>query len=188
MRISRTNWVEVGLVAALLVGTAWLGRQVHHNYVVHGATATSGLVTAPLALPASGLDGAKSPLALRDVDTPKMLYVLSTECQFCEQNMSEWRALSASLRGVGPDGPRPVVLSVSGADATREFLDRHGLDVDVRLIDKSVLPLLGVGGYPATLAVDPNSGAVASWSGVLREPDHGAILAWAGVHRGAASP
>jgi hypothetical protein len=72
---------------------------------------------------------------------------------------------------------------VSSATDTADYLERHGLEAEVRIVDPAVLPLLGVSGYPATVAIDPATGAISSWTGVLGEADHEALLAWSDARR-----
>jgi len=173
------------MVVVLLAGTAWLARQVHHNYVVHPrSVASEGVAVAPMTVPARSASGGVAPLAVRSVPRAQLLLVVSTDCPFCEQNMTEWRRLTGALSALGDHAPTAVVLSVSGAEATATYLERHGLRAEVRLIDRAVLPLLGVTGYPATVAVDPSTGAISSWTGVLGDADHQAIMAWAESRRG----
>jgi len=168
------------VVVALLAGTAWLAQQVHHNYVVHPRTvASEGVAVAPMTVPARSATGGVAPLAVRAVPRAQLLLVVSTDCPFCEQNMSEWRRLTDALDALGDTRPTAVVLSVSGPEETAAYLERHGLEAEVRLIDRAVLPLLGVTGYPSTVAVDPSTGAISSWTGVLGDADHQAIMAWA---------
>ncbi len=180
MKPTRAQILEGVVVVVLLVGTAWLGRQVHHNYVEHPRTVASvGVAVAPMTVPATTIAGDAASLAIRDVPRARMLLVMSTDCQFCEENMPEWQFLTDALRAMGDKHPAPVVLSVSGADETAAYLARHGLQAEVRLVDRAVLPLLGLTGYPATVAVDPSTGAISSWTGVLDDAEHQALLAWA---------
>lgn len=184
MRPNREQILEGLVVAALFVGTAWLGRQVHHNYVVHPRTvASAGVAVAPMAVPATTVAGEAAPLAIRDVPRARLLLVMSTDCPFCEENMPEWQHLTGALRAMGDAHPAPVVLSVSSGEETAAYLARHGLQAEVRLIDRAVLPLLGLTGYPATVAVDPSTGAISSWTGVLDDAEHQALLAWAATRR-----
>lgn len=185
MKVNSARIVEGVVVVALLAGTAWLAQQVHHNYVVHPrSVASEGVAIAPMAVPARSASGAVAPLAVRAVPRAHLLLVMSTDCPFCEQNMSEWRRLTEALNALGDDRPTAVVLSVSGAAETVAYMARHGLQAEVRLVDRAVLPLLGVSGYPSTVAVDPSTGAISSWTGVLGDADHQAIMAWADARRG----
>ena len=180
MRPTKEQLLEGAVIAVLLVGTAWLGRQVHHNYVVHPRTvASTGVAVAPMSVPATTLAGDDAPLRVRDVPRARLLMVMSIDCPFCEENMPEWQHLAGALRSMGKGHPTPVVLSVSGAEETKAYLARHGLQAEVRLIDRAALPLLGLTGYPATVAVDPSTGAISSWTGVLDDAEHQALLAWA---------
>jgi hypothetical protein len=185
MKISKGRVVELVVVGLLLVGTAWLGRLVQHNYVVHpSAVASSGIAVAPMAVPARLATGAEAALAVRAVSQAQVLLVVSTDCPYCEQNMPEWKRLAATFDALGANGPRPVILSVSGAEETATYLQRHGLEAEVRLVDRAVLPVTG---YPATVAVDPSTGAISAWTGVLSEGDHQAVAAWAEARQGAGS-
>ena len=185
MKWNSARIVEGVVVVALLAGTGWLAQQVHHNYVVHPrSVASEGVAVAPITVPARSPSGAAAPVTVRSVSRARVLLVVSTDCPFCEQNMTEWRRLAEELSRLGDSGPQAVVLSVSDAEETSAYLARHGLQAEVRLIDRAVLPLLGVGGYPATVAVDPSTGAIASWTGVLGDADHSAIMAWAESRRG----
>lgn len=180
MKLNSARILEGVVVVTLLAGTAWLAQQVHHNYVVHPSTvANEGVAVAPMAVPARSASGSVAPLAVRSVPRAQLLMVVSTDCPFCEKNMPEWKRLTESLNRLGETGATAVVLSVSGADETAAYLARHGVQAEVRLVDRAVLPLLGVSGYPSTVAVDPSTGAISAWTGVLGEADHEAIMAWA---------
>ena len=185
MKLNSARIVEGVVVVTLLAGTAWLAQQVHHNYVVHPRSlASEGVAVAPMTVPAKSASGGVAPLAIRSVSRAQVLLVMSTDCPFCEQNMPEWRRLTDSLKGLGDARPTAVVLSVSGAEETAAYLERHGLQAEVRLVDRAVLPLLGINGYPSTGAVDPSTGAISSWTGILGEADHQAIMAWSEAPRG----
>ena len=177
-RLSRV--VEALMVVALLAGTGWLGQLVQHNYVTHGEPEFDGVRFAPTTLPARSVDGEAAPVLLGE-DRPELLLVLSTTCAFCQENMPNWRLLTEELQALGAEAPRVTVLSVSPAADTREFLAEHGLDVPVRLIDRAVLELLGIGGYPTTVAVDAGTRSLAAWSGVLVPAKREVVLAWAGA-------
>jgi len=185
MKLNSARIIEGVVVVTLLAGTAWLARQVHHNYVVHPRSlASEGVAVAPMAVPARSASGGVAPLEIRSVPRAQVLLVVSTDCPFCEQNMPEWRKLTESLNGLGEARPSVVVLSVSGAEETAAYLERHGLQAEFRLVDRAVLPLLGVTGYPSTVAVDPSTGAISSWTGVLGDADQQAIMAWSDAPRG----
>ena len=185
MKPRNARIVEGVVVVTLLAGTAWLAQQMHHNYVVHPrSVASEGVAVAPMAVPARSVAGTVAPLEIRSVPRAQLLLVMSTDCPFCEQNMLEWRRLTEALDGLGDARPTAVVLSVSGAEETAAYLKRHGLRAEVRLVDRAVLPLLGIAGYPSTVAVDPSTGAISSWTGILGDADHQAIMAWSEAPRG----
>lgn len=173
--MSPRRWFEAGTLCVLLAGSAWLGQLMHHNYVVHDE-GRSAPALAPADVPA--LDGAGVPAAvvLADRARPLLMLVLSTECPFCEANMPNWKALAAQMER--EDAPELVVLSVSPAQATRAYLERHGLQVGFRVIDPSALELLGLEGYPSTVAFHPGDRRLRTWTGVLTEGDQRAVLAW----------
>ena len=171
---------EVTTILALIAGTAWLGQLVRHNYVTHAeSSGSAGPVTAPVDIPARTLGGVDAVLQVSGREAPLMLFVLSTTCPFCEQNMSEWRSLAARIDELGPRAPEIYVLSVSAARETRDFLAMHELDLPVRLVDPAVLPLLGLSGYPSTLGIDPVTRGIAAWSGVLNIADQAVVHTWA---------
>ena len=171
---------EAGLILVLLVGTAWLGKLVRHNYFTHRqATEVDGAVTAPVDIPGRTLSGDDVALQVSNRDRPLMLFVLSTTCPFCEQNMPEWRSLAAGIGELGPQSPEIYVLSVSGTVETREFLAAHDLDLPVRLVDSAVLTLLGLNGYPTTVGIDPVTRGLAAWGGVLNSADQAVVHTWA---------
>ena len=94
---------EVTTILALIAGTAWLGQLVRHNYVTHAeSSGSAGPVTAPVDIPARTLGGVDAVLQVSGREAPLMLFVLSTTCPFCEQNMSEWRSLAARIDELGP--------------------------------------------------------------------------------------
>ncbi len=171
---------EVGLILVLVAGTAWLGQMMHHNYVTHGqASRINGPLTAPVDIPGRTLTGEPSALDVSGRPRPLMLFVLSTACPFCEQNMPEWRSLASQIAELGPRAPEIYVLSVSTPDETQEFLATHELDLPVRLVDKAVLPLLGLTAYPSTLGIDPLTRGIAAWDGVLNDADQEVVRTWA---------
>lgn len=168
--------LEYAVIGALVGGTAWLGQLTYHNVVVHGQAEPATVRTAPVDLPVTSIAG--QPASLPVDGRNLMFLVLSTECRYCEQNMPEWRRLVAEVRALGDTAPEVVVLSVSEARETERYLERHGVDVPVMLIDPSVLELLGLDGYPSTVVVDAGR-ALSAWSGVLDTAEHAALLAWA---------
>jgi hypothetical protein len=170
------RWIEIGTLCVLLAGSAWLGQLVHHNYVVH-ADGGSGPMLAPAHVPAVDGDGVAAPLVLVERSRPLLMLVMSTECPYCEANMPNWRSLAERIDDT--DGPEIVVLSVSDAAATRAFLERHGLEVPFRVIDSSALELLGIDGYPGTVAFHPEDRVLRDWAGVLDDADQEAVAAWA---------
>lgn len=170
---------ELAVIAALVAATGYLGSLVHHNYVVHGSGSAADPVRfGPRMIPARGDTGQTAPVILEGLDRPVLLLVMRTTCPFCEENMPGWVELAAGLEELGPDRPDAIVLSVSGPDETRAYLDRHGLDLPVRYIDGGTLPLLGLAGFPSTVAVDPVNRGLAVWEGVLTPADREAIQAW----------
>lgn len=171
---------EVAMVLVLLAGTGYLAKQLHHNYVVHGPS-VSEVRTAPKAIPTRDGAGERAVLGIEHRDRPLMLLVLRTTCPFCEENMPNWDLLADEFATAGVEAPELVVLSVSSPADTRAYLARHGLDVEARYIDPAVLPLLGLEGYPSTVAVDPQTRSLSVWDGVLQEGDQDAIRAWAGL-------
>lgn len=177
--------LEYAAIGVLVAGTAWLGQLTYHNTVVHSRTVESRAV-APVEIPGASLDGSLTSLAVEGRERPLMLFVLSTECPFCEQNMAGWRRLSAELSAQGEGAPEVVVLSVSPAAETRAYLEAHGVQARVVMVERSVLKLLGLTGYPSTVVIDGGSRDMTAWSGVLDEYDHRALMAWsAGAARSA---
>ncbi len=171
---------EVGFVLVLIAGTAWLGKLVRHNYVTHGqASRIDGSVTAPVDIPGRTLDGDDVALQVSNRERPLMLFVLSTTCPFCEQNMPEWRSLAARVAELGAGAPEIYVLSVNNARDTSDFLLANDLDLPVHLVDAAVLPLLGLSVYPGTLGIDPVTRGIAAWTGVLNDADQAVVHTWA---------
>lgn len=174
------RFLEILVVAVLVAGTAWLGKLTYHNTVTHGADAPrQGVQVAPVDIPAMSIGGQLVDLTIQGRERSLILLVLSTSCRYCEQNMPAWHRLVQEVRSLGPDAPELVALSVSTADETQAYLQDHGIDVPVLLIDPTVLTLLGLTGYPSTLTVERTTRSMATWSGVLEEGDHRALLSWA---------
>ncbi len=176
--------LEYAVIGVLIAGTAWLGKLTYHNTVEHSQTVQTRAV-APLEIPGASLDGTMTSLAVEGRQRALMLLVLSTECPFCEQNMPAWKRLVTELAAQADTGPEVVVLSVSPPEATRAFLAAHGVGARVVIVDRSVLRLLGLRGYPVTIAVQPGSRAMTAWSGVLNEADHRTLMVWAASTRAA---
>lgn len=171
---------EIVVVLALVAGTGYLGKLLHHNYVVH-APKVSEVRKAPGVIPARDAAGARATLAVKGSERQLLFLVLRTTCPFCEENMPNWDRLAGDLAPLGAEAPEIVVLSLSPAAETRAYLQRHRLDLPVRYVDRSVLPLLGLVGVPATVAVDPETLSLSVWDGVLGDPEREAILAWSGA-------
>lgn len=178
-RVTRIG--EYVILAVLVAGTAWLGKLVYHNRTEHGKTSANEVRRAPRLIPAKGGGGEAADLRTDGRTRPLLLLVLRTECPFCEQNMPGWGELLADLAVLGDGGPEPVVLSVSPPEETAAYLARHDLEVGVRYVEPGVLPLLGLVGFPSTVAIDPGQGSLSVWDGVLTETDRRTVLAWAGV-------
>ncbi|MFW6198873.1 MAG: hypothetical protein ACOC5E_03525, partial [Acidobacteriota bacterium] len=84
----RGRWLELAAVVLLLVGSAWLGRLLVHNHVLHGdAPEAPGLRFAPASVPAASLEGEAGELEIVGQERRLLLLVLSTDCPFCRQNM-----------------------------------------------------------------------------------------------------
>ncbi len=174
-----SKWLEYGVIALLLAGTAWLGQLTYHNVVVHGRLTQAVPSVAPVELPVTTLTGQAVTLPLAGRDRAVVLLVLSTECPFCEQNMPEWRELAEAIGRLGPGAPELLALSVSPAEDTRRFLREHGVDVPAMLVDRAVLTLLGLPGYPSTVTVNPIDRAMAAYTGVLTSGDQRVLISWA---------
>lgn len=170
---------EWAVIAALVAATGYLGSIVHHNYVVHGNDPRAHEVRfGPRMIPATGDAERSVPVLLEGRQQPLLLLVMRTTCPYCEENMSHWVDMVTELRELGAGAPEVLVLSVSDLDETREYLARHGLEVPARHIDEGVLPLLGLNGFPSTVAVEPVKRGLSVWEGVLTDSDREAIRAW----------
>lgn len=181
MRPSR-RLLEYGVVAVLLAGSFWLGKLVLHNHRTHadGPVTRSAVSSQPVAIVGHTPDGEPRWIRSADIERRTLLLILSVECPFCERNMPGWVGLVDDVRAAAPPQPVDVVaVSVSGLDETRTYLDAHGLDVPVLLVDRAELRAIGVPGVPATLALTPGEAGVRSWSGVLDERARTAVLDWA---------
>ena len=178
MRVSWARVLELTTIGVLLAGSAWLGQLVHHNYVVHSDAVVGANALAPGDLPARDAAGATAPVQLAGRERPLLLLVLSTECGFCEANMPNWRSLADRIDAAGAQAPELMVLSVSPVAETRAYLERHGVDLPFRLIAPSSLPLLGIDGYPGTVAFHPADPALRVWAGVLDQAQQEAVMSW----------
>ena len=160
-----------------------MGQLMVHNHITHRETAQApGARFAPASVEGMDLDGGPGGLErlpLRGRNRAVMLLVLSTECQFCEQNMPNWRRLVDEVASLGADAPEIVALSVSPAADTRDYLQRHGVDVRTMLIEVEALRTLGLSGYPGTVTVVPETREMLPREGVLSETEQQQLLDWA---------
>jgi len=178
MRVPWTRVTELTAIGLLLAGSAWLGQLVHHNYVVHSDAVVGANALAPGDLPAHDPAGTPASVQLAGRERPLLLLVLSTECGFCEANMPNWRSLADRIGEAGERAPEVLVLTVSTATETRAYLKRHGLDLQFRVIAPSSLPLLGIEGYPGTVAFHPSDPSLKVWAGVLDDGQQEAVMSW----------
>lgn len=168
-------------VVALLAGSFWFGRLVVHNHRTHAdpPVTPSTTTTEPVAIVGHGLDGETEWIRAVDLQRRTLLLVMSVECPFCERNMPTWVELVDALEASPDSADVDVrVLSVSSAEDTRAYLERHRLAAPVLLVDRTEVRALGLAGVPATLALTPGSEVVRHWSGVLDERAQTAVLDW----------
>lgn len=87
----------------------------------------------------------------------QILIYFSTSCQFCVENLPAWRALSDSLLADPVHRFDVIWVSISGADSTRSYVNRHGLNYPVvRMPHWKINRLLRVNGVPLTKVADNN--------------------------------
>jgi len=139
---------------------------------------------APTVVPGSALDGSDKAFESTGRTRPLLVFVLSTDCRFCRDNMDFWAQLAASVRSAS--AVEIVVLSTSSPDETAALLSAHGLALPTHLIGESGLNLLGLPGVPATLVIEPGTRRVDGILGLL-EPEAVEIV-WRWMSRHQTSP
>jgi peroxiredoxin len=93
-----------------------------------------------------------------------VLYVFSVTCHWCEQNLDNIKALSASAPGryrlVG------ISLDRDDAGAVRDYVSKHGLTFPVYYEPSlATFKSYKLGGTPQTIVISPDSKVMNDWAG-----------------------
>lgn len=161
------DWVFVVGVLVLSLASGFVGMEVH-RFVDERPSTPVREVLGPVHFDATTLDGTKTTVSLEETKGPRLLLILSVTCPYCEQNMGNWRYLASRANATASkDVLAPLVLSLSSAADTREYLSRHDLEVPALLIDSQTLTALGVVGTPTTIVQAGPALPLRLWSGVL---------------------
>lgn len=173
--VPATRHFERAAITLLAMGSLWLGTLIYHNHLGgHGSSpGPSSPASSPTMVIGVGMDG--QPKAT-ELDSITLLFVLSSDCRYCEQTMAAWKRLAAALTNADTIEANVLVLSTSSAEDTSSYLQRHGLDARWLLIENTELAALGARGVPATLIVGPAPQAPRLWLGPLDEAEEAAIL------------
>jgi hypothetical protein len=176
--ITVKRYIDYLFIGLLAVASFWLGSLVYHNHWGHQTASSWVSESLPEAILGRTLGGQHEALNTGGMDRSTLLFVLSADCQYCEQNARQWRRLMVSLGGA-ESSPAVVALSLSDAEDTARYLEAHELEVPVLLIDQEELAALGLRGVPGTITLDPGSNTMRSWLGVLSDSEASTILTWA---------
>jgi hypothetical protein len=167
------------IIAGLLcLASFWFGGLVYQNHWAEPEKPPPISSATPKVITAATLAGEPWELNPETLKRPTLLLVLSADCRYCEQNAPQWRGLVVSL-GEPESSPAVLALSLSGAEDTAGYLEDNNLELPALLIDQAELAALGLPGVPGTIALDPASGRMRSWIGVLSESEVATILTWA---------
>lgn len=175
VRLIKRELPFVLLLVIVAIPSAYVGGIVSEHLVPGGA---NGAETNPFhaPMPASvaiinldGTNGTSGELTFKGRAAPLLALVLEVDCEFCSQNVPQWRELAR--RVVDIPGADVRVLSRSNWHRTEAYLADNALPVIAALLDAEGMTALSVTGYPATVAVVPNSDVIWVWRGVL-SPSH----------------
>jgi peroxiredoxin len=96
---------------------------------------------------------------------PLVLYVFSSSCGWCDQNLENVRTLAAAV------GDRYRVVGLSLDDDVAVYLARERLTFDVVVgVPRATLAALAVRGTPQTLVISPDGRLLKVWHGAWRGP------------------
>ena len=83
----------------------------------------------------------------------QVLFVFSTSCEFCKASLPAWKRIAGRL--ADNSQVEVVGISIDSVQATREYVEEHGLECAVvSLIDRRLRALYRAGITPQTLIID----------------------------------
>ncbi|MEM9293466.1 MAG: TlpA disulfide reductase family protein [Acidobacteriota bacterium] len=125
----------------------------------------------------SPLDAPETITEVAATGQESLLFIFTTDCSNCQATQPTWEELHQTIG----DSVSIVGLSLSEADLTRSYRDRHSIPFPVGLpTDPSAfMAALTVNGVPLTFRLDASGRVVGSWSGTLSEKHKSEIAATA---------
>lgn len=155
------RFARLAALSAVVLLPLLLGRLAAVTYFATTGTTPYDL-PAPASLHVNSVVGEEHELILHNRSTPLVLLVLSAECKFCNIVAPEWARFLNSLNPAAID---VALLSRSNSQETLSFASRWGLRGTILLIEAQDLAALGLGGYPGSIVVMPQSDRLSLWTG-----------------------
>lgn len=170
--------VGLGLVLAVSAGliTGWIHREA--DRVETGALVADWL-------PAGSRTSEMETVRVRDRSPALIMFVLSSECEYCQPNLVHWRSIISAVGGVdAAERPEWLFAAFEPIELADRFLVENDLDrmplyrLPSVLRDQLMLDLV-----PSTVVIPAKSDSFTVWRGLLKESDLAEILTVAGVAR-----
>ncbi len=113
---------------------------------------------------AQSLDGSQQTISYSDTQSTYLLFVLSTTCPHCEENLTKWRSIVEKI------GEECFIVGVSIHDVKQTM--QYIVDKDipfymVSVADTSFQTSYRISGVPATILIDSGGRVAKSWTGKL---------------------
>lgn len=95
---------------------------------------------------------------------PLLLFIISTDCEFCDKNLPVWGAILANADHV----VEVVVVSISDPAPTSQYIAGTSLESQkLRWASPGTLRSLGISAVPATVLIRPRANEALIWQGTL---------------------
>ena len=171
MKRALRHCLFVCLVAALVIGSYWLGSKAPR----------AGPETVHLAdsLPLTDGDSTheQESLLLAGRSTPLLIFAFSVTCPYCDQVIPHWTTLLREITDQSGGASNFQVLTVGPPlDAAAVLATTELKRLKVARVETSALSSLGVAVYPCTILVPAGSSEAFVWNGVLGDSDVREIL------------
>ncbi len=111
------------------------------------------------------MDGHDTLVSYEDSSRDYLLFVFSTKCHFCRENLPNWTTINREI-----NGPRVSVLGISiqGLEETKSFVESNRLSFPVIVpSDKSFSQQYKISSVPQTILVHVGGVVNKVWDGVL---------------------
>jgi peroxiredoxin len=104
-------------------------------------------------------------------DTRQVLFVLTTTCPYCKATLPVWARLADSLTRLPNHSIQVIAISLDSIEATRRYVEDHGLSYPVITFPSPKLRrLYRAGTVPETVVLDKEGRVLHARTGLLDRP------------------